>query len=69
MVPDSSVVEKTAFRGSADQFFQTLVGFRFALRKVIQVRDISLVMPAVMKIERFGRDMGLQGIFSIREWW
>ena len=59
MVPDlRRVVEETAFRGSADQFFQTLVGFGFALREVIQVRDISLVMLAVVKIERFSRNMG-----------
>src|SRR4030095_16565342 len=70
VVPDlRRVVEEAAFRGSADQFFQTLIGFRFALREIIQVRDIGLVMPAVVKIERFGRNMGLQGIFSIREWW
>src|SRR5215510_8243707 len=70
VVPDlGRVVEKTAFRGSADQLFERLIGFRFALCEVIQVRDIGLVMPAVVKIERFSRNMGLQGIFSIREWW
>jgi hypothetical protein len=36
VIPDlGSVVEETAFRGSTDQFFKALVGFRFALREVI----------------------------------
>src|SRR2546422_3334933 len=63
------IVEQPTCRRRADELFQTLVRFRFALREIIQVRDISLVMPAVVKIERFGRNMGLQGIFSIWEWW
>jgi hypothetical protein len=63
------IVEQPTWRCRADQLFQGFIGFRFALREVIQVRDIGLVMPAIVKIERFGRDMGLQGIFGIREWW
>jgi hypothetical protein len=63
------IVEQPTCRRRADELFQTLIRFRFALREVIQVRDIGLVMPAIVKIERFGRDMGLQSLFSIWEWW
>src|SRR5262249_6782947 len=63
------IVEQPPFGRRADELFRRLAGFRFALREIVQVRDVRLMMPAIVKIERFRGDMGLQSIFGIWEWW
>src|SRR6516165_4662181 len=53
--------------GGLDYLLERLLLRRGALDEVVEVRDIGLMMPAVMKIHRPLGDMRLQRVFRVRQ--
>jgi hypothetical protein len=61
------VIENAALR-LLDDVFQRQVFELGALDQVVQVRDVSLMVLAVVLFQRLGRDVRLQGILGVRQW-
>ena len=69
MVPYlGSVVEYTT-TGCLDDLFQILSSKVGALDKVIQLADVGVVVFAIVKFERFSRNVRLKRVFLIGQCW
>lgn len=67
VVPDlCGVVEHTA-RGLLDDVFEAQVLELGALDQVVQVRDVGLVVLAVVELQRFLGDVRRQSVLGVRQ--
>jgi hypothetical protein len=52
-----------------DDLFKAVTGHFGIGKHTIEVNNIGVVMLAMVEVERVSRNMGLKGVFGVRQLW